>query len=201
MAKDAPPPPAAEQTLQPHVSPSRRRILWMVTLGSGALIGTSLAVPAVGFLLWPLRRREEDEAWAPVGKLEDFELGQTRSVRYRDAQALPWAGFTAQGGAWVRRERASFVALSGYCTHTGCPVRWVEGAQMFLCPCHAGAFNRDGAVVSGPPPAPLQRLLVRVVDGNVEVRPQGVPLEAASEERGERASGETCPFARTEGPA
>ena len=180
-----------EHPLRPEVSPSRRRLLWSVTLGSGALIGTALAVPAVGFLLWPLRRREEEPEWATVGKVADFHVGRTQQVRYRDPKALPWAGLAGTGGAWVRREGEGFVALSSYCTHTGCPVRWVEGAHMFLCPCHAGAFNRDGAVVSGPPPAPLERLEVRVVDGQVQLRPKGAPLEAAQE-----ASLPSWPYAR-----
>jgi Rieske Fe-S protein len=33
---------------------------------------------------------------------------------------------------------------------------------LYVCPCHGGAYDRDGRVVAGPPPQPLQRLAVRV---------------------------------------
>ena len=53
-----------------------------------------------------------------------------------------------------------FVALSAVCTHLGCIVQWQEAEAEFLCPCHAGRFSATGAVVSGPPPEPLETLPV-----------------------------------------
>jgi len=41
-------------------------------------------------------------------------------------------------------------------------VRWNAPKKQFLCPCHGGVYDRDGRVVSGPPPRPLERLNVRV---------------------------------------
>ena len=38
-------------------------------------------------------------------------------------------------------------------------------AQLFKCPCHGGVYDRNGAVVAGPPPAPLATLATRV-DGD-----------------------------------
>jgi menaquinol-cytochrome c reductase iron-sulfur subunit len=85
-------------------------------------------------------------------------------------------GYANESAAWLRRDgEDEFVAFSAYCTHTGCPVRWVAGAEMFMCPCHGGSFWRDGSVAAGPPPRPLERLQVRIRDGQVEVSPIGVP--------------------------
>ncbi len=44
--------------------------------------------------------------------------------------------------------------LSNSCAHLGCPVRWVitEGEGEFLCPCHGGIYDINGAYVAGPPP-------------------------------------------------
>lgn len=44
--------------------------------------------------------------------------------------------------------------LSNSCAHLGCPVRWleIEGQGEFLCPCHGGIYNLNGAYVAGPPP-------------------------------------------------
>lgn len=184
------------RALRPQVSQERRRLNWAVLLGAGGFIGAGLGVPVAGLLLWPLQRRD-DSTWRRVGTPEEFAESETVPVTYRDPQALPWAGFAATGGAFVRREGEAFVAFSNLCTHTGCPLRWEEGANLFLCPCHAGAFNRDGAVVSGPPPAPLERLEVRVHEGEVQVRGKRVPLEAPerARERAEAAGPSTCPYA------
>lgn len=44
--------------------------------------------------------------------------------------------------------------LSNSCAHLGCPVRWlvVGGEGEFLCPCHGGIYDINGAYVAGPPP-------------------------------------------------
>jgi menaquinol-cytochrome c reductase iron-sulfur subunit len=92
-------------------------------------------------------------------------------VRFENAGALPWDGVSARTGAWLRRigER-DFVAFTLNCTHLGCPVLWQPGANLFMCPCHGGVYDRDGNVVSGPPPRGLERL-------NVRVNPQTSDLE------------------------
>jgi Rieske Fe-S protein len=42
--------------------------------------------------------------------------------------------------------------------------------MQFVCPCHGGVYNaRTGAVLQGPPPAPLQPIAVRVVSGQLRV--------------------------------
>jgi cytochrome b6-f complex iron-sulfur subunit len=58
-------------------------------------------------------------------------------------------------------------ALSGVCTHAGCPVGWRLDQQAFVRPCHSGTYTLQGAVVSGPPPRPLDRISVRIKNGNV----------------------------------
>jgi menaquinol-cytochrome c reductase iron-sulfur subunit len=153
----------------------RRRFLSRLSLGAGTLAAAIAGVPVVGFLLSPMRRDDEN-VWRAVGALEDFPLGSTVKVTYVDPGPLPWAGYANQSAAWLRRDgEGDFVAFSAHCTHTGCPVRWVAGAEMFMCPCHGGSFWRDGSVAAGPPPRPLERLQVRIREGQVEVSPIGVP--------------------------
>lgn len=158
-------------------SPSRRRFLEWVTVGLGGLITLIAGIPFVGFLVAPVRR--EADVWRSVAAIDDLPVGATAKVTFLDPTPLPWAGFSAQSAAWLRRENENeFVAFSVYCTHTGCPVRWEEGASLFLCPCHGGAFYRDGAVAAGPPPAPLERHPVRVRDGRVELQTIGLPVSS-----------------------
>jgi cytochrome b6-f complex iron-sulfur subunit len=62
-----------------------------------------------------------------------------------------------------------FKALSATCTHLGCIVAWNEQRQVIACPCHDAFFNTNGAVISGPPPAPLPQLRVQVEGDQIYV--------------------------------
>lgn len=76
---------------------------------------------------------------------------------------------SAPAGAptFLVRSGGSIRALSGVCTHAGCVVAWHQDQQHFVCPCHSGTYTVQGAVVSGPPPRPLDRLQIRIKNGHV----------------------------------
>jgi len=57
----------------------------------------------------------------------------------------------------IRSGQSTYVALSRICTHRGCNVGYNPGAKDFECPCHGGIYDLNGNVVSGPPPAPLEK--------------------------------------------
>ncbi len=164
----------------PPPSEDRRRFLTRLSFALGGLAGAILGVPTLGVLVAPLRR-ETTERWRPVGTLDEFAVGSTSQIEIVDPDPLPWAGPAALQAAWLRRDNEQqFTAFSAYCTHIGCPVRWEEGAGLFMCPCHGGVFHRDGSVAAGPPPQPLAQYPVRVrPDGTVEVRTSPVPLPSA----------------------
>jgi Rieske Fe-S protein len=67
-----------------------------------------------------------------------------------------------------------WIALSSRCMHLGCPVRWVDAAQRFICPCHGGVYNLRGQVSGGPPVRPLDRFYTRLNQstGLVEIGPR-----------------------------
>lgn len=71
------------------------------------------------------------------------------------------------GAAFLVRVSGHIVMLSATCTHAGCTVAWQASSREFVCPCHSGTYDTSGAVVSGPPPAPLERLPVQVRDSQV----------------------------------
>ena len=60
-------------------------------------------------------------------------------------------------------------AFSAVCTHLGCIVQWEKEAGTFLCPCHAGKYDALGNVISGPPPKPLPRYAIKVVDNEINL--------------------------------
>jgi menaquinol-cytochrome c reductase iron-sulfur subunit len=56
--------------------------------------------------------------------------------------------------------------------HLGCPVRYVEAAERFICPCHGGVYNFRGQVAGGPPVRPLDRFYTIAHDGWLYVGPR-----------------------------
>ncbi len=75
----------------------------------------------------------------------------------------------AAPGLLFRGEDGSLKAFSLVCSHLGCTVQWNPDKKIFTCPCHDGLFDAEGNVVSGPPPAPLERLRVEVKDDKAVV--------------------------------
>jgi cytochrome b6-f complex iron-sulfur subunit len=62
----------------------------------------------------------------------------------------------------LQRTAQGVVARSLLCSHFGCVVAWHEEKQAYLCPCHDGVYDADGAVVAGPPPKGLASVPVAV---------------------------------------
>lgn len=158
----------------------RRQFLAGLCLGLGAVGATIVGIPVIGFLLSPLVERPP-EIWRPVGAVDQFQTGATTQVTFLDASPLPWAGIAAKTAAWLRREGPQeFVVFSIHCTHLGCPVRWLPDANLFMCPCHGGVYYKDGTVAAGPPPRPLARYTVRIVNGQVEILTSPIPFNGSS---------------------
>ena len=141
------------------VSPkaSRRRFL-QASLGL-AFLATAAGglIPILAFL-WPKADSAAGGARVLVGPATELPVGKGKVVNLAGKPALVIN--TSQG----------LRAFSAVCTHLGCIVKWDEAKGYILCPCHDGRFNPvTGAVISGPPPAPLAALAVSMDGGKVYV--------------------------------
>ncbi len=67
----------------------------------------------------------------------------------------------------VRTGEHEVKAMTTVCTHLGCTVHWEKDRQEFYCPCHAGRFDKDGNVLAGPPPAPLDTYHTEIQEDNI----------------------------------
>ncbi|HEY6954165.1 MAG TPA: Rieske (2Fe-2S) protein, partial [Flavisolibacter sp.] len=136
----------------------RRKFLVRISLLAGAIPAAIVSVPIFGALLGPLLQRQR-QVWRKVANVSEINIGETKLISYVNADPLPWAGVTAKSAAWLRREsEEKFIAFSANCSHLGCPVRWEDKAQLFMCPCHGGVYYKDGTVAAGPPPKPLTQI-------------------------------------------
>jgi thiosulfate dehydrogenase [quinone] large subunit len=78
--------------------------------------------------------------------------------------------FTAPSGArayLLHPATGTFLAFNATCTHQGCPVSFVGPG--FHCPCHGATYDQNGQVTGGPAPAPLIKIPVKVVAGQVTI--------------------------------
>jgi menaquinol-cytochrome c reductase iron-sulfur subunit len=158
------------------VTMSRRSFLNKLSITLSAIIGALVGLPVIGYLVAPLFE-QTPEIWRNVGPVTNFKVGETVEVKFQDASPLPWAGVTAQTAAWLRRESdTKFIAYSVNCSHLGCPVNWLQSANLFMCPCHGGVYYNDGKVAAGPPPKPLTQYPVRINNGQVEIRASQIPI-------------------------
>jgi cytochrome b6-f complex iron-sulfur subunit len=94
---------------------------------------------------------------APVEiPLDEISSGGTAYFQYGGAP-----------GILLRGEDGTLRAFSLVCTHLACTVIWNGEKREFHCPCHDGFFDGEGRVLSGPPPAPLDRWKVEVQGNKV----------------------------------
>jgi Rieske Fe-S protein len=117
-------------------------------------VAAVIALPIVGFFLSPVTRgrRNGYRSWVSLGNLGQFPPGQTRLATYRNPAVDPWDGQTAHIPCWVRNvDGLDFQVFAINCAHLGCPVRWFPQSNLFMCPCHGGAYYQDGSRASGPP--------------------------------------------------
>jgi len=158
---------------EPAAAPTRRRtFLAALTAGLGALAAAAGAVPLLGSLLSPLRRREAGEAgFVRVASLTGLPEGRPVRVAVVAERRDAWSRgpAVALGAAWLLRRGPEVRAFSAACPHLSCGVE--SDGQGFHCPCHGSAFDLAGAVRAGPAPRGLDPLEVRLgPEGSVEVR-------------------------------
>ncbi len=171
-------------------SMTRRHVFTVASQALGGLAAARIVLPAVGFAVAPIFHRGK-ERWEAVGPVSDFVEDTYRQVVFTETEGIGDAGKTT---AYVRKsseelgeEPGKFVAVSNRCVHLGCPVRFVEAAGNFICPCHGGVYDFVGKVLGGPPVRPLDRFQTRVVDARGEQR-DGPPQQGDQVELGPRYS-------------
>ena len=143
----------------------------------GGAAGLLIIGPATLFAAAPIFDQPE-ETWEAVGSVEGFTADTYRSVVITIVTGIGEAGKTT---VYVREgspetydyeSAESYIAVSTRCAHLGCPVRFVQAAGNFICPCHGGVYDFEGKVIGGPPVRPLDRFQTRVTNGQVEIGPR-----------------------------
>ena len=145
---------------------TRRRLMEGTALAAGGIATMAFALPGLGFALGPLFEDTLPTRWQDVGPEDDFneesyvprvmnidaEIGDAGKTTIYVRKFKPGADKVVKG-----QDRQPYVVISTRCAHLGCPVRYIQASQKFVCPCHGGVYGFQGQVEGGPPVRPLDR--------------------------------------------
>lgn len=137
---------------------SRRDFIKVTTGIVGGLIGAAIGLPAIYYLIDPALREGGKEAWVPIGKFADMQVGVPYPFSFTRVQVNGWERTASSFGGYAIRKSDdpnTLLILNSRCTHLSCTVNWEAEAKAYICPCHDAKFSMEGAVLGGPPPRPL----------------------------------------------
>jgi Rieske Fe-S protein len=155
---------------------TRRRFMDVTANAAGAVAVAGFTLPALAFAIGPIFK-STPHTWETVGPVGMFPENNYIPAVITTTPGIGEAGKTS---VYVRKfnpaidtdpydRNTPFIALSTRCAHLGCPVRWVDAAERFICPCHGGVYDLLGRRVGGPPVRALDRFQTRVVEGYVQI--------------------------------
>jgi len=128
---------------------SRRRLIGYAWIGAGVIVVGELIFGTLAFL-WPRKKQEKGEKIFIAGKVTEFKVGEV--IYFRKEKTF------------IQRLEGVFLAFSAVCPHLSCVINWNEMLKKFECPCHGAKFNRNGEVLEGPPPRPLDLYKLQIVE-------------------------------------
>ena len=158
---------------------TRRRFMTGTAHAAGGIATAAFTLPAVGLAVAPVFEKHP-EAWEAVGPPDFFPddtyiprtLTLVRGIGDVGKSTVYIRKYNPELDADERDPYNAFIAISTRCMHLGCPVRFVQASERFICPCHGGVYDFEGKVNGGPPVRPLDRFYTRVRNGQVEVGPR-----------------------------
>ena len=138
----------------------RNLIRWLLGGGFAASLASFL-YPVLRFVS-PPSVPEASVNEVSGGKVQDLKPGTARIIKFGSRPVL-----------LVRLNEGEWRAFSAICTHLNCTVQFQEQSRQIWCACHNGFYDLNGAVVSGPPPRPLEQLSARVRGDEVVISRPG----------------------------
>lgn len=137
--------------MQAEISKPGRRGLMQWLLGGGLTASVaSFLYPVIRFMN-PPAVAEAVVNEASAAKVQDFPVNTGKIVKFGSRPVL-----------LIRSGEAEWRAFSGTCTHLACTVQYQSPNRQIWCACHNGLYDLNGAVVSGPPPRPLEEFVVHI---------------------------------------
>jgi len=148
---------------------SRRRFFQWVTRAAAGLIGLSLAIPLVGYVISPALKRRE-KPWVEVGEVDELVPGEPKQLEYVATIRDGYLEAETHKAVWaVKQPDGQVTVFSPMCTHLGCGYHWDGEERKFKCPCHGSVYDASGNVLHGPAPRHLDALPSKIENGRLLV--------------------------------
>lgn len=128
----------------------KRSLLWFLGIFSVGVLAETLVV--MYRFLMPSRKRIPLKTFASFST--DILQGEAKEIQLRGGKII------------LINNEGAIMAFSATCPHLGCSVKWNPNRKEFLCPCHLAAFGKNGQVLNGPPPRPMDQYRV-LKEGNI----------------------------------
>jgi len=139
---------------------SRRGFVTGMVALLGTVIGAIIGLPAVGYLFSPALKKSKTESddWVPLGLVDDVSVDEPTLFTFTRSKQIGWERSANSYGVYVvKKPDGKINTFSNVCTHLSCRVTWQADQGQFVCPCHDGRFGKDGSIISGPQPRPLDQ--------------------------------------------
>jgi Rieske Fe-S protein len=131
------------------VEPSRRSFVnWFLGTSAGAFL-LAVAYPLTRYLVPP--RVAESTAGSVTLAIEADQVKPNTGQIFK---------FGSRPALLVRTPAGELRAFSAVCTHLNCTVQYRPDLSHIWCACHNGHFDLSGRNIAGPPPRPLDALVV-----------------------------------------
>jgi menaquinol-cytochrome c reductase iron-sulfur subunit len=157
------------------LSETRRDFLLKVGVGLNVIAGALIGIPVLGFIVSSIIKRP-GLSWIGLGQVSQFPENTTRIASFTNPDPRAVDGTTNRIPCWVRNiGGGKFQVFAINCTHLGCPVRWFEQSNLFMCPCHGGVFYANGDHAAGPPPRGLYEYEHKVENNQLMIRGGALP--------------------------
>jgi cytochrome b6-f complex iron-sulfur subunit len=155
-------------TAQPHgtkpnvnqTTQDRRTFLQWILRGGFTALLAAILYPVFRFLIPP----KTVEA-----NVSQVKLPFTRADIEAEPQKYKIFKFGRELGIVFIAPDGRLDALSATCTHLSCTVQYRPDWQVIWCACHNGKYDLNGNNISGPPPKPLEKFSVNVVNDAIIV--------------------------------
>jgi menaquinol-cytochrome c reductase iron-sulfur subunit len=154
---------------------SRRSFVTGMVALLGSIIGAIIGLPAIGYLLSPALKKTKSESddWVPLGLVDELPEDEPTLFTFTRTKQTGWERTANSYGVYVvKKPDGELDTFSNVCTHLSCRVTWHTDQGQYICPCHDGRFSKDGRILSGPPPRPLDRYEHRIEEGTIMVHIQ-----------------------------
>lgn len=151
--------------MEADIKKSRRSFInVLLGIGGAATLG-AISYPMVMFLKPPSQSESSQFSVVLEPKLSELNVNDWMIFRFGNRPGLLIC--SEEDG------EKKLYAYSATCTHLNCIVEYQPDENRIFCPCHNGVFDINGNNIAGPPPKPLEKFSVQVINDVIKINREG----------------------------